>query len=74
MLGGRCVRCGIEDDRVLQIDHIHGGGTKHRASLGNANRQIYREVIDGSRDYQLLCANDNWIKRWEENEMGAEIA
>src|SRR5881394_22666 len=32
-LGGRCVQCGFDDARALQIDHVHGGGNKERKSF-----------------------------------------
>jgi hypothetical protein len=62
-LGGICVRCGFSDVRALQIDHVSGGGRKELAAIGRCG--IYRRVIKESADYQLLCANCNWIKRSE---------
>jgi len=62
-LGNKCVRCGFDDARALQVDHILGGGRKEKAD-GNTYR-IYRNVINGRAGYQLLCANCNWIKRYE---------
>lgn len=65
-LGGRCVRCGFDDLRALQIDHILGGGTKEHRTIGNS--AVYRKVLAGEPGYQCLCANCNWIKRAENNE------
>lgn len=70
-LGGpRCVVCGFDDVRALQIDHINGGGNKEIASLGNV--QIYKKILrdpeQARLDYQILCANHNWIKRHENKE------
>jgi len=31
-------------------------------------RFILNEIKAGSKDYQLLCANCNWIKKFEEKE------
>ncbi len=68
-LGGKCSRCGIDDHRVLQIDHVNGGGTKDcKKMVGVKNKTILERVLSGSKDYQLLCANCNWIKRHELNE------
>ncbi len=69
-LGGKCKRCGNNDYRVLQIDHINGGGSKERLAIGyKGNYSTLREVINGkTKKYQLLCANCNWIKRYENNE------
>ncbi len=69
ILGEKCVHCGIADHRVLQIDHKNGGGNRER--LLNHPVGIYRRIINGKADlslYQLLCANCNWIKRFEHGE------
>jgi hypothetical protein len=76
LLGGqKCVHCGYDEDwRALQIDHIHGGGSKDiRTSSGDSNLWALRGWIaenldDAKRIYQVLCANCNWIKRYENGE------
>lgn len=65
-LGDVCVRCGFDDPRALQIDHIDGGGTSERRKIGTYG--IWHRVVDGEPGYQLLCANCNWIKRAEMDE------
>ena len=65
-LGGECVTCGFDDYRAFQIDHIKGGGTQERIRLGTTKH--FQRILDGSTDYQLLCANCNWIKRVENQE------
>ena len=71
-LGGKCLRCGNNDYRVLQIDHVNGDGNEERREKrgGGMQRTIMREIIAGNKNgkYQLLCSNCNWIKRWENNE------
>ena len=66
-LGGRCVRCGFDDPRALQVDHVNDDGHADRQALGASwFGKIMRAIRDGERDkYQLLCANCNWIKRAE---------
>lgn len=73
MLGGKCANpydvphpdwC--NDQRCLQIDHVNGGGTKMRRIIKNYDeyyRKIIEEIKAGSKNYQLLCANCNWIKK-----------
>jgi hypothetical protein len=70
-LGGRCVICGFEDDRALNIDHANGGGKKEmrrfkssQAYYRNIRNKIQAEIgIFGcSKSYQLLCANHNFEK------------
>jgi len=69
LLGGTCVNCGFDDVRALQIDHINGDGAeerkKHRGSLLYKS-MLERYIKDPQKfcvNYQLLCANCNWIKR-----------
>lgn len=66
-LGGKCVRCGFSDSRALQIDHVNGGGTQENRREGNV-RVMRMALADTEGKYQLLCANCNWIKRWENRE------
>lgn len=65
LLGGVCVRCGFDDPRALQIDHVNGNGCKTPFNNYNLAAKMIR-ALPGS--YQLLCANCNWIKRAERNE------
>lgn len=75
LFGGRCARCWFADHRALQIDHVAGGGrqdTRSRWSRAYYNRVLRSaEAKDGR--YQLLCANCNWIKRYEEGSVGGAI-
>ena len=72
-LGGKCVRCGFTDRRALQIDHINGGGSKERKEKG-FNMEFHKHVLQSflkkENKYQILCANCNWIKRFEQKEVG----
>jgi len=67
-LGGKCVKCGFSDSRALQIDHINGYGTKERATMGRRRYLLTVLTSEEKGKYQLLCANCNWIKRFENNE------
>lgn len=71
--GAHCRKCGFADVRALQIDHINGGGRKHRLNLGRGfGYQYYQDILDDpaiADKYQILCANCNWIKRHECNEL-----
>lgn len=76
-LGGKCVRCGFNDRRALQIDHIGGHGAKDIQGNGGYNsiylRKVIKSFLVGEGIYQLLCANCNWIKRSENNETREKI-
>jgi len=73
-LGNKCKHCRISDLRVLQIDHIDGGGHKEIKSFNSGGflHYYYRQLIQDRdkflKKYQLLCANCNWIKRVENGE------
>jgi hypothetical protein len=67
-LGGKCVTCGFTDWRAIQVDHINGGGNKERKAFKNHNRYFRSLVGCDKSKYQLLCANCNQIKLYEEHE------
>jgi len=51
--------CGETDRRVLQVNHLNGGGAKELRS-GSLRAQFYRAILDGKRaDVDLRCANCN---------------
>lgn len=65
-LGGVCGRCGIDDWRVLQVDHVLGGGRQERLSSTSGDR-YYDEIMESPPGkYQLLCANCHQIKHYED--------
>lgn len=67
-LGGKCKRCGFDDPRALQIDHVNGDGwTELKGQIGKY-AYLKGVLADMKSRYQLLCANCNWIKRAEEGE------
>ena len=81
-LGGRCANpeCGWNnvdgskgclDPRCLQIDHVKGDGAKKRHGGEGTGAVFYRKVLKTvpGEEYQLLCANCNWIKRATNGEL-----
>ena len=69
VLGGKCVKCGFTDIRALQVDHVNGNGHKESKTIGYYG--IYGRILAGQIEgYQLLCANCNWIKRYDNSELG----
>lgn len=74
LMGGECAHCGYRKDvRALQIDHVKGGGSKDRKTFGHSASTLLRKCMqsiekkDGK--FQVLCANCNWIKRYENREL-----
>lgn len=62
-----CVVCGESRLACLSIDHIDGGGNKHRRSIGE-NRvglSFYKWLKDEGfpNGYQTLCMNCQFVKR-----------
>lgn len=57
----RCVCCGETEIVFLCFDHIKGGGTQHRKTLGSMGRQFYYwlERNNYPEGYRVLCYNCN---------------
>jgi len=63
-----CVRCGFDDLRALSIDHIYGGGSKHRQAVskgGGYNFYHWLKRQGFPEGYQSLCMNCQLIKEQE---------
>jgi len=61
VLGDRCSICGCNQTECLQFDHKRDNGTQERRILKPA--QVFRRIIENPDEYQVLCANCNWLKR-----------
>ena len=70
LLGGKCIHCGINDIRALELDHINGEGKKNRKfRRADTEYNYYKKNIDEAKNtLQVLCANHNKIKRYENKE------
>jgi len=76
-LGDKCCKCGFSDWRALQIDHIQGNG--HAERVITDGEYFHKKIINMTEEeikgkYQLLCANCNWIKRYEMKELKGKWA
>lgn len=58
--GGKCSCCGESEHAFLSIDHVNGGGGKHRREIGSSST-LYRNIIREGfpKTFQLLCHNCN---------------
>lgn len=74
LLGGVCKHCGFSDRRALQFDHVDGGAYQELRGRGVPIERLHREIKAMPWKYQLLCANCNWIKRWDNNENKPRLA
>ncbi len=59
--GRSCVCCGESHFEFLVIDHINGGGNKHRKILGRLGTAFYKwlENQNFPVEYRVLCHNCN---------------
>jgi ribosomal protein S27AE len=71
ILERRCSRCGFDDIRALQLDHVLGGGTRERRH--GMKRALLQVIKTGGEGYQVLCANCNSIKRIENGECSSVL-
>lgn len=60
-----CMRCGCDDLRVLDIDHVNNNGAEHRKSVGYTNIVWWIMKNNFPPGFQILCKNCNWIKEIE---------
>jgi len=74
--GERCSFCGIENPRKLTVDHINGGGHRHRQNIrkGGGSEDFYRWLRNHNypEGYQVLCWNCNWMKHLESRILSEE--
>lgn len=71
----QCNHCGFSDARALQIDHIKGNGASERKIKKLITDRLCKHILTLEKqevieNYQVLCANCNWIKRVEERSQG----
>lgn len=60
--GGKCACCGEDRWEFLTIDHVNGGGTKHRKQVGSGGGAFYKWLKANGypqEGYRVLCMNCN---------------
>ena len=63
--GRKCACCGEGTEEFLAIDHIDGGGAKHRREINRLSGwHFYRwlEQNEWPEGFQILCHNCNFSK------------
>lgn len=71
LYGGKCCKCGFDNQLALQFDHIKGGtGLWNRGFTNWSPSTHIKDIIKSipGTKYQLLCANCNVIKKFTEEE------
>lgn len=61
--GHECAECGEDDEDLLQIDHVAGGGNEHRREIGQGNLYLWLRQNGFPQGFQILCASCNWKKK-----------
>jgi len=64
----RCARCGCDDWRLLEINHLNGGGCQEFKTHPHGPGPLYKAILDGKRsvvDLNLLCGPCNRLEYFE---------
>lgn len=72
----KCKVCGERRMACLTIDHIKGNGRKHKRELGivaGSSFYYWLKKNDYPKDFQVLCMNCQWIKRYEKGEYSTQV-
>ena len=57
----KCACCGEMEAQFLAVDHLNGGGSKHRKTIkGTLHRWLIRNGFPSG--FQILCHNCNLAK------------
>lgn len=65
-LGGKCKSCGVNDIRVLEINHIDRNKKKRPKNLNYTNNGRLKEWKDNMNNIELLCANCHRIHTYQQ--------
>jgi len=57
----KCACCGEECGEFLGIDHINGGGNKHRRQIGAGSLYRWLRLNNYPTGYRVLCYNCNHV-------------
>lgn len=58
----KCKNCGVEDERVLTLDHINNDGNTHRRMIKQLSVIYWIVKNNYPPMFQVLCHNCNWLK------------
>jgi hypothetical protein len=58
--GGKCAYCGEDKIEFMCVDHINGGGNKHRRELGTPHLYWWYRKNNFPEGFRVLCHNCNF--------------
>ena len=72
--GPICAHCGLTAEAALSIDHIAGGGNKHRKEIGAPSHSFYVWLRKNGfpPGFQVLCMSCQFIKKEKGNHLLAQ--
>jgi hypothetical protein len=65
----KCQKCGIEDLRVLNFDHIHDDGNMEETKGQNWWKKYARDPELARKKLQVLCYNCNFLKQRDRQQL-----
>lgn len=71
VLGGKCVRCGIDDPRLLDFDHIDP--LRKTMMISQELHKPMPLLLEEIKNCQLLCPNCHRLKNLENKELNAYV-
>jgi hypothetical protein len=69
-LGGKCVQCGFDDFRALDIDHLDRTKKVKKFKTGWTWGRRFRDWEANRDNLRLLCANCHRLHTWEQRGFG----
>ena len=72
-LGGKCVTCGFDDFRALDIDHIDRKRKVKKFKTGWTWGRRFADWDANVGNLRLLCANCHRLHTWEQRGFGAPL-
>ena len=67
--GNKCNCCGLDIYEFLTIDHVNGGGCKHRKVVTATRLPFWIIENNYPIDYQILCYNCNCAKAFTKTKL-----
>lgn len=67
--GNECSCCKENEYGFLTIDHVNGGGTKHRKTVTATSLPFFIVKNNFPKDYQVLCYNCNCSKAFTKEKL-----
>ena len=71
LLGGKCIRCGIDDYRLLDFDHVDP--VTKTMNISQELHLSWERLVEETNKCQLLCPNCHRLKTMETRQFDSRI-